>query len=196
MQRDVLRGIHASLQGQRQLQAPPGWAEAAQEAGPSPDAEVREKTLLLSVLFGDAGAVASLRHTAADPPPTPATRRTALQTLVEAHAPDLLPLLRELLNDRRPAPLGHPGPGRIRDPADAGAAARTLPPPQRRREGRRPDDVVARGPSTPGPAGRREAGKVPSQDLSPFTVRQMLSLKNATLTEKIGKVWGTSGRPT
>ena len=36
-----------------------------------------------------------------------------------------------------------------------------------------------------------EAGKVPSKDLSPFLVRQMLSLNDAKLRDKIGKVWGT-----
>ena len=71
--------------------------------------EVREKVLLLSVLFGDKEAIASLRTTVGDAKADEAARRTALQTLVEAKAADL-PLLRDLLGDRvlrgsaRPAP--------------------------------------------------------------------------------------------
>ena len=51
-------------------------------------------------MFGDPEAAAALRKTAADPKEAEASRRAALQTLVEAKAAGLPPLLRQLLADR------------------------------------------------------------------------------------------------
>ncbi len=87
------------LQGRR-LQAPEGWAGAKRMLADSRAAEVRLKTLMLSVLFGDKEAVASLRKTVADTSAKDDARRTALQTLVEVHAPELDMLLRDLLADK------------------------------------------------------------------------------------------------
>ena len=66
VQRDVLRGMIEALQGRR-LAAPEGWAQVKQKLAASANAEVREKALLLSVMFGDPEATAALRKTAADP---------------------------------------------------------------------------------------------------------------------------------
>src|SRR4029077_7119852 len=66
IQRDVLQGMIDALQGRR-LAAPEGWAQVKEKLGGSPSPEVREKALLLSVMFGDPEAARSLRKTAADP---------------------------------------------------------------------------------------------------------------------------------
>src|SRR5258708_35775339 len=99
VQRDVLQGMIDALQGRR-LTAPEGWAGVKERLVGSPSDEVREKTLLLSVMFGDPDAASSLRKTAADANAEEPSRRAALQTLVEAKAADLPPLLRDLLADR------------------------------------------------------------------------------------------------
>src|SRR5579883_1518202 len=75
VQRDVLRGMYEALQGRRPLKAPAGWSAVRQKLAASPDAEVRQKALLLSVMFGDAEALAALRRTAADPAAEEAARR-------------------------------------------------------------------------------------------------------------------------
>ena len=69
------------------MTAPENWSRVKDILRDSPASEVREKTLLLSVMFGDPEAAAALRKTVADPKQTEATRRAALQTLVEARAP-------------------------------------------------------------------------------------------------------------
>src|SRR5437763_12915680 len=83
LQRDVLRGMHQALQGRREVKAPAGWSAVYRKLSASKDAEVREKALVLSVLFGDPLALAALRKTAGDPKAPVDARRTALQTLVE-----------------------------------------------------------------------------------------------------------------
>src|SRR5580704_4188500 len=64
---DVLRGMVEALRGRRQVKQPDGWPAVSRKLAASPNAEVRHKALLLSVMFGDPQAAASLRKTASDP---------------------------------------------------------------------------------------------------------------------------------
>src|SRR5438067_10826748 len=60
VQRDVLRGMCEALQGRRNVAAPQGWAAAFRKLASSPNREVREKALVLGLLFGDPQALAAL----------------------------------------------------------------------------------------------------------------------------------------
>src|SRR5437868_3871036 len=66
VQRDVLRGMCEALQGRRNVAAPAGWAAAYRKLASSPNREVREKALVLGLLFGDAQALTALRGTVTD----------------------------------------------------------------------------------------------------------------------------------
>ncbi len=195
LQRDVLQGMYEALQGRRGLIPPKGWAAVQQKLAASSDAEVRQKTLLLSVMFGDPQALASLRQTAADPTADEAARRNALQTLVETRAPGLLPLLRELVADQTlrgsalralatfddpqtPALiLHHYASFRDHDKADAIATLAS-----------RPAYALALLEAI-------ERGQVPRRDVSPFIARQIANLKDRRVTDKLTKVWGTLRPP-
>src|SRR5262249_54429438 len=195
LQRDVLRGMHEALQGRRHVTAPAGWAAVHRKLARSTDPEVREKVLVLSVLFGDPQALAALRRTAADPKAAAAARRNALETLVEKRPAALPPLLRELLADRG-----------MRGPALRGLAAYDDP--------STPDvilrqyasfsdaekaDAVATLASRPAYAlallEAMERGQVQRKDLSAFTVRQLLGFNDKRLTDKITRVWGSIRPP-
>jgi putative heme-binding domain-containing protein len=195
VQRDVLSGMLEALRGRRNLAAPKGWADAYQKLSSSGDADVRRAARTLAVLFGDKAAIAALRKTVTDAKATDAERKDALQILVENQASGLLPLLSDLLTDRvlRGAALrGLAGfsdaaiPGLIlRHYASFGDADKA--------------DAVATLASRPAFAlallDAMEQGKVPRRDLSPFTARQLLTLKDKRLTERLTKVWGTIRSP-
>ena len=51
-QLDILKGIAAALKGQRDMPEPKGWADLAKRLAKSPNAEMRELTLSLSLNFG------------------------------------------------------------------------------------------------------------------------------------------------
>jgi putative heme-binding domain-containing protein len=195
VQLDVLRGMHEALQGRRGVAAPEGWSKVYRKLAESKNAEIREKVLQLSVLFGDPQALAALRQIAADAKADAAARRTALQTLVEKRPPDLPPLLRKLIADR----------------AVRGAALRALAvynDPQTpslilehyaRFTDADKSDAVATLASRPAYAlallDAIEKGTVPRRDLSAFTVRQLLAFNDKKLTERLTKVWGTVRPP-
>ncbi len=84
---DILRGMHAALQGRRNLKPPAGWAAVRKKLTASANAEVRELSLVLSGVFADKEALAALRQYAADGKQDERSRQTALRTLIEVRAP-------------------------------------------------------------------------------------------------------------
>jgi putative heme-binding domain-containing protein len=187
--------MYEALQGRRALKAPEGWPAVRHKLAASTDAEVRQKVLLLSVMFGDPEALAVLRRTAADPAAAESARRSALQTLVETRASGLLSLLRELVADPT-----------LRGPALRALAAFDDPqtPALILRQyasfrDRDKADAIATLAARPAYAlallEAMEKGQIPRRDLSPFTARQMASLKDRRVTDKLTKVWGTLRPP-
>jgi putative heme-binding domain-containing protein len=194
LQRDVLRGMYEGVQGRR-LPAPEGWAAVQQKLSRSGDGEVRQKVLMLSVMFGDQEALASLRKTVTDAAETDAARRIALQTLVEVHAPQLDVLLRGLLTDKI-----------LRGPALRGLAAY--------KDAEIPKAILAhyatfteveKADAINTLASRGEyalvlldavdKNQVARNDISAFTARQLFAYNNKALTEKLSRVWGSLRPP-
>src|SRR5262249_34827739 len=109
VQKDILRGMGDALAGRRNLAAPAGWSAVYRKLSASTDAEVRERVLALSVLFGDPQALALLRKTVEDPKADRGARARALQTLIDRRSEGVTTLLAKLLDDQdllRPALRG------------------------------------------------------------------------------------------
>jgi putative membrane-bound dehydrogenase-like protein len=190
LQRDVLRGMQAALNGERSLEMPPRWEAAYAKLAKSDDPEVRERAMKLAVLFGDEKAIESLRKAALDAAADKSARESALQALLSRQKPDLIPVLRQLLDD---PPL--------RESAIRGLAAFN--------DSSTPDlllkhytaftaaekeDAVQTLASRPAYASALldalEKGQVPRADVSAVVARQVLNLKDKQLAERLGKVWG------
>jgi putative membrane-bound dehydrogenase-like protein len=190
LDRDVLRGVQEALTGRRTVPMPKGWAAVAARLAESPAPEVRERALALAVQFGDARALLALRKVAEDAQATDEARRAALQTLLSRQAPDLAALLQGLLTD----PV-------LRGPALRGLAAfddRATPKLILSHYGsftaEERADAVATLSSRPAFAlallDAVERKQVPRQDLSAFTVRQLMGLNSKAVAEKVREVWG------
>jgi putative heme-binding domain-containing protein len=195
VQRDVLRGMCEALQGRRNVAAPQGWAAAYRKLASSPNREVRERALVLGLLFGDPQALTALRRTVTDTRADTAARRTALQALVEKRVPEVPALLRELLTE--PA---------MRGPALRALAAYNDPETPalvlRHYAGfgeAEKADAVATLASRPAYAlallDAMERGRVPRRDLSPFVARQLLNFHDKRLSERLTRVWGAVRPP-
>jgi putative heme-binding domain-containing protein len=195
LQRDVLRGMCEALQGRRNVAAPEGWPAAYRKLASSPNREVREKALVLGLLFGDPQALKALRNTVTDARADAAARRNALQALVEKRAPGVPELLRDLLDE--PAMRG-PALRALAAYDDPGTPALvlkhypSLTGPERA-------DAVATLASRPSYARALldavERGEVPRRDVSPFIARQLLALKDRGLAGRLNKVWGSIRSP-
>ena len=195
LQRDILRGMHEALRGRRQVKMPIGWSAVSKKLAASPNAEVRQKSLLLSVLFGDREALASLHKTAADAKAPDDDRRSALQTLVEVRAPDLLPLLRELLADRAMRGPALRGLAAFNDAATPEAILRHYASFSDADKADAVQTLASRREYAMALLGAVERGQVPRRNLSAFTARQLLGFKDKRIADKINAVWGTIRSP-
>jgi putative heme-binding domain-containing protein len=191
VQADVLAGIHAALTGQRRVPMPDGWSVLAGKLAKSPNSEVREKTLLLSLLFGDAPAEAAVRRMVRNPKTPLTSRQKFLEALAYSKEPRVVPLLHELLGD----------------PALRGWALRAL---AAFADEKTPKAILDRYSSfteeeksdaihtlASRPAYARalldalEHSQVPRRDLSAFNVRQMMALQQKDITDRLAKAWGS-----
>jgi putative heme-binding domain-containing protein len=191
LQRDVLSGMYEALQGRRHVKAPADWSAVYRKLSGSTQREVREKVLLLSLLFGDPEALTALRRTVRDARADAAERQRALQALIEAHVADLLPLLRDLLVDpvmRPPALRG------MAACSDAGVPALVLRHYASYNEAEKADAIQTlstRPAFAQALLDALEKGTVARRDISPYTARQLVALKDARVTERLNKLWGS-----
>jgi putative heme-binding domain-containing protein len=195
VQRDILRGMQEGFQGRRDVKAPAGWTAVYRKLAASKDAEIKEKALVISVLFGDPLALAVLRTTAGDPKASLATRKGALETLVQKRAEGVVPLLRGLVTDRNLRGQAIRGLAAFDDPGtpvlllkyyaslseiDKASAVATL--------ASRPAFAMTLLEAV-------ERKKIDRKDLSAYTARQLAGFNDKKITAKLNSVWGTI-RPT
>ena len=196
-QLDLLQGMHDALRGQRKVKMPTGWTKVAEKLSKSPNAQVREKVRLLSLVFNDPKALQALRKTLLDSSAPAKKRIEALEALVESGAVKGL------------APRLHP---LLKNPAMRGAALRALaadPHPQT-------PELILQGYVKWSLSDKQNAlatlasrsdyamalleriernDGVDAREIDTFTARQIRSLNNPRVLKKLDQVWGEV-RPT
>lgn len=195
VQRDVLRGTLEALQGRRQVPAPASWAAAYRKLSGSPDREVREKALVLAVLFDDRQALTELRQTITDAKADESWRRFALQTLIDKRPADLAAVLRDLLAD--PALRGSAlrGLAACNDPTTPAVILQLYATLTESEKADAVGTLASRKEYALTLLDAMERGAVARRDLSPFTARQLIAMKDKKLTDRLGVVWGTVRAP-
>ncbi|HEX4646347.1 MAG TPA: PVC-type heme-binding CxxCH protein, partial [Verrucomicrobiae bacterium] len=97
---DILRGLGLALQGQRHAAMPAGWNDVEAKLNTLASAEIRAQVQSLSLIFGSGNALTALRKTLSDESADASARRTAMDSLLAAHDPNLAPLLQAVLDNR------------------------------------------------------------------------------------------------
>ena len=195
IQEDILIGMYAALEGRKNIPLPEQWSDVYEKLSHSKQKEVRDQANLVALVFGDPKAVANLSRLAANDSADPDERRGALQSLLNAQTPDLLPLVESLLKDkvmRGPALRAMAAYNNERTPEQIIDIYPSLTPPER-------TDAIGTLASRVDFATAMlkaiDAKKIPSSDLSAFSVRQLLALGDARIAERLNKVWGTVRAP-
>ena len=177
-QRDVVKGMFDALNGRRGINPPRGWPPVSKKLSRHPDSDVKEKALMLSVVFGDAAAAGILRQRVNNTRETPGARQRALQCLVQTRANDLSLLLQTLVHDAALRGLA------IRSLAgfDDSATPRVILDDYDNLGAEEKSDAINTLASRPGYAVALleavERGVVPARDISPFAARQIQALKD------------------
>jgi putative membrane-bound dehydrogenase-like protein len=190
VQRDILRGLYEAFLGQRKVAMPDGWPEVYRKLAKSSDPEVREKATFLAVVFDDPEAVIALRHVVIDPSASTVARLNAMQALAYKKDPKLVGSLQALLADKTLRGAAVRFLGVYNDPATPSLVLRRYP---AFTDDEKADAIYTLA-SRPAYAlallDAIKTGQVPRRDVSAFTVRQMQSLKDQTVSRRVTMVWG------
>ena len=187
---DILNGMGEGLIGWRKAAKPSAWDGFTTKLANSSNHAVRQQVRNLSALFGDGRALDEVKKIALDQDADLSTRKTALQTLIDNRPPDLRPVCEKLLREEFLNSVAARGLATFDDP-EAGAqmvkAYRQFHPSER---GQLLSVLVSR-PSFAQALLDAVSGRIiPRSDLTVFHARQIRSLNNSSLNEKLDQVWG------
>ncbi|HEV7279975.1 MAG TPA: PVC-type heme-binding CxxCH protein [Pirellulaceae bacterium] len=186
----ALLGIAEGLEGWASAPKPAGWEALAAKI--EKDATDEEHAALkdLAVLFGDGRAKAELLKIVADSKADGQARREALKLLAETQTPELSDLLGNLVNDRMTSLEAVKALARYECPD---APGRILGVWGRTAEIDRAvllDTLVSRASYAKGLLDAIEGGRIPAEALSASQARQIASLGDDSLIERLERVWG------
>jgi putative heme-binding domain-containing protein len=187
LQEALLTGMREGFQGWRKAPKPAAWAAFAATAVPKSRQEVVRE---LETLFGDGRAMAEVTAMVLDGKADPRVRRQALQTLIDAKAPDLRSLCEKSLDNRDLAATAARGLTQFDDPAVARKLVLSYRKVYPHERSAILEALVSR------PAFAREmlanigAGKIPREDIGAYHARQIRALGDKDLSQKLNEVWG------
>lgn len=186
----VLMGLADGLKGWSRAKEPASWQSFAAEIRTQDSAKLNAIVTDLSVVFGDGRALDHVRETVQDDSANINLRRSALKTLVASDDPGVVEICLPLLPDPRLNTIAAAGVAKSDDDQAASALIKNY----RRFRGPNRPQVIEILVSRPSFAkALLEAvgkGKIPSNDLTAFDVRQIQSLGNPDLVESAARLWG------
>ncbi len=189
---DALNGLSAALKGQRRVAMPADWPAVETALASSANPEIRAQMQSLSLTFGSATALESLRKTLIDKATDVAARKLAFDSLLSIKDAELPPLLRQLLNDADLRGSALRGLGAYDDPQtpDAILPLYSSFSAVHKRDAR---NTLASRPTY----ARRllaavEANQIPKFDLTADLIQQLRNLKNPEVDALLAKVWGAT----
>jgi putative membrane-bound dehydrogenase-like protein len=191
VQADLLRGLYEAFTGWRHADLPPGWKAVRARLANSPNSEVRDKMLFLSVLFDDPESVERCRRLAFTFNADPTIRQQAMDALIVKRNPDLVPVLQQLLADRTVRRSALRGLAAF---ADASTPTAIL---THYRSFSEEEKAYAIQTLASRPAyalvllDAMERKLVAREDVSAFTARHLLALKDRQVSARLAQVWGT-----
>jgi putative heme-binding domain-containing protein len=170
--------------------APASWKAAAEILAKATDPKVRELFQQLSALFGDGRALDSLRAVVADKKAELPQRRRALATLLQSRSENLVPLIVGTFDEMDISQDAIRGLAAIGDPDTPDILLKNF---NNLKSGGAKNAAVSTLASRPAWAARLleavQRGQVKRQEISAPDLRQLRSLNDAAVNEKVATIW-------
>ena len=188
--KETLVGLAQGLAGRHKVKPPASWEAVHQRVEMSDDKSLQVLVRDLSVVFGDGRALEEVQRIALNGKADLASRRAALQTLIDNRAPELRTICEQLLSVRYLNTTAIRGLTEFDDPAIGDKLARNY---RSFFPVERPaviDALVTRASFAEALLNEVAAGRIPRGDVSVIHARQIRSFRNDKLTQKLNVVWG------
>ena len=190
IQKEVISGLSEGLAGRHKVKAPANWQKLQRAVDASDDDPLKSRVRELSVLFGDGRALAEVQRVALDGKADLAARRSALQTLIDHRAPERRRICEQLLTVRYLNTTAVAGLTEFDEPAIGQKLAksyRSFFPVDRLAV---IDALVTRASFADALLDQVAAGQIPRSAVTVLHARQIRSLADDKLTERLSEVWG------
>src|SRR5260221_819324 len=191
-QYDILKGMSDGLKGRRGLAMPAGWDAVAKKLEGGTNAQVRQLAQSLSLTFGSASALNSLREKLIDPKTDPALRKSALESLVQARDPKLPPILQGLLRDPAMRLAALRGLATFDDPKTPALILELYPKLNAPEKREALNTLASRATFAKQLLAAVDRNAIPSRDLTADIVRQLRNLKEPDINSQVQKRSGVS----
>jgi putative membrane-bound dehydrogenase-like protein len=186
----ILEGSREGLRGQKNLLMPSSWPALYTKFAENKSAAIREHATMIALVFDDPQALAHLQKLVRDTNAPSAERISSLEALIAKRIDKLAPLLRELLDDKA-----------LRGTAIRGLAVvpdrETANPLLARYANFTADEkrdavatLAARKESATALLDAVERKTIPSADISAFIARQLDSLGDKAISDRLRTLWG------
>jgi putative heme-binding domain-containing protein len=190
VQVSMLDGMSEAFRGLKNQPLPSGWMELSARLAGSDNRDIRELARTLSLIFGDATALAQLRTVLSDVKANAGDRIAAVELLSERKIDGLVPQLIKLLDDAALRTAALRGLSAYDDRSVTAEILKRYPKWGETERIEAINTLTSRRSYARALLDAMEANIVPQQDVSPFHARQLAALKNPEISERLAKVWG------
>ena len=186
---DVLAGIAAGLDGFSSAKKPKGWDEFVRVAAPDP-AKAGTTIQSLSVVFGSGRASDDLIVIVKNSEGDANARLNAFKSLTRSAKPELLPVIRGLINDKVLGTVSRNALAAYDDPNIPKAMLNPWPGRSEEQQAATVATLTSRPSYAKALLEAIKAKKVPATAISPFQARQIRSLGDESLNTLLTEAWG------
>lgn len=192
---DVLAGMAAGLDGFSSAKKPKGWDEFAGRSGGAlaPQTEKGTETsplLALSAVFGSGRAANELIAIVKNAEGDANARVNAFKSLTRTAKPELLPVIRGLINDKVLATPARSALAAYDDPNIPKALLQPWPQRSEEQQAATVATLTSRASYAQALLEAVKAGKVPAAAISPFHARQIRNLGDESVSKLLTEAWG------
>lgn len=191
---DVLAGMAAGLEGFSTAKKPKGWDELLRTvvppSGGSEPAKAGTTMQTLSALFGSGRAIEDLIVLVKNADGDANARLNAFKSLTRTTKPELLAVIRTLINDKVLGTVSRSALAAYDDPSIPKQLTGSWPVRSEEQQAATVATLSSRASYAKALLDAVKAGKVPASAISPFQARQIHSLKDEAVTKLLTEVWG------
>lgn len=187
---DVLAGIAAAMQGRHKARSTKAWERFAARAATIADETVQNQLRDLNVLFGDGRALDAVKAIALDDDAPIETRRSALQTLIDARPPELRKICEKTLGVRFLNSVAARGLALFDDPQAADELVGAYKKFHHSERAQLIAVLASRPRFAKGLLKAVADGRILKTDLTAFVARQIHDFGDAELDELLRQTWG------
>lgn len=187
---DILRGIAAAVAGRKNPPIPTNWKQVAAKLKTQADESSTASLNTIGVAFNDSDTIASLRRTVENQQANPDLRAHALQLLLTAHPKDFSDTLRELLHDPALASDAIRGLAAYEDSQTPITLLKTYPHLTADQRAAAISTLASRVSYAQTLLSAIESKQLHTTDISAVQARQLVSLGNAAISDRVRALWG------